>query len=100
MMITDTNSTGLPYYHRAETNETVWEKPDEYAKATLAGWERFFDAATSCAYWSNALTGEVRWTEPERYANYDGNSSTTRTTIRATTTTTMLPRNALVNNII
>ena len=75
MMITDTNSTGLPYYHRAETNETVWEKPDEYAKATLAGWERFFDAATSCAYWSNALTGEVRWTEPERYANYDGNSS-------------------------
>ena len=68
-------ASGLLYYHNEETNETVWEKPEELEgeEGVLEDadpddpmhWEEYTDSETGKVMFHNNVTGEDTDEKPE-----------------------------------
>jgi len=56
-------SSGRTYYHRADTNETRWTRPDADADA-LGAWEKTYDEASGKTYFYNPHLEQTTWVRP------------------------------------
>lgn len=75
------DATGLDYYHNPATNETRWDRPEDFRDSITEAnaWVTFYDDDAQKYYYYNSVTEETSWEMPPELQSSGGAATVTST---------------------